>query len=643
MSKEANEAAWAYDTNITDSNLQRMVEVDVAYESYCQSLIPNVTMYLQAPNLEEDYVRQLRLMKEGFGGAPLSQADQLELETIIAEMEGIYAAGKVCDSPTSCKYLDPDLGETMASSRDWDELLGAWKGWRDAVGPAIRPLYSKFVNISNKGARESGYTDSGAMWRTGYDPLSATDFASTVETLWQQVLPLYEQLHCYVRAKLGQHYGEDKVPQDDVIPAHILGNMWAQEWTNVFDLVRPSNKPWIDVTEKMREQGYNYTTMMRLSETFYKSLGFDPLPASFWTKSMFIRPPDRDVVCHASAWDLEDDDIRIKMCTKVTQEDLFTIHHEMGHLYYFHQYRTQPYIYRSGANDGFHEAIGDTVRLSVSTPQHLKEIGLINDIPNDNDSIINYQLAMALEKVAFLPFGYLIDQWRWKVFSGEITSANFTKAWWALRRKYQGIGPPVERTEDDFDPGAKYHVAANVPYMRYFLAHILQFQFHRGLCGMDPFDRRRPRTGDEGGDKKDTPLYQCSIYKNIDAGAKFMSMLGLGRSLQWPDALKVTTGQTEMDATAIADYFAPLHDWLLKQNAGRKCGWNKEGPPVRSAATSDSAGHGVGIAFLSIGVIAIAAGGSYLGFKAWRKRRAQADQYAHMQQLDGDEELALVK
>jgi peptidyl-dipeptidase A len=441
-------------------------------------------------------------------------------------------------------------------SRDPATLLDVWLGWR-TTSPAIRDDYQRFVELTNQGAQELGYPDTGALWRSNYD-MSPDAFAAEVDRLWQQVLPLYESLHCYVRAKLAEFYGEDQVPLDGPIPAHLLGNMWAQDWTNIYDLVAPEDAdPGYDLTALVQNAGYDPLKMVKSGENFFSSIGFKPLPNSFWERSLFTKPQDREVVCHASAWDVEDgDDLRIKMCIEVNAEDFQTIHHELGHNYYQRAYKDQPYLFRSSANDGFHEAIGDAIALSV-TPAYLVKLGLLDHEPPPSKDI-GLLLRDALGKIAFLPFGILVDQWRWGVFSGEIPSDEYNAGWWALRAKYQGIRPPNERNEDLFDPGAKYHIPGNTPYSRYFLAAILQFQFHRAMCEI---------AGHEG------PLNRCTIYGSKEAGRRLNEMLEMGMSRPWPDALEALTGEREADATAIRDYFAPLQAWLDEQNTGRSCGW----------------------------------------------------------------------
>ncbi|HXN55919.1 MAG TPA: M2 family metallopeptidase, partial [Myxococcales bacterium] len=427
------------------------------------------------------------------------------------------------------------------------------------VSKPMRPLYARFVELLNEGSRDIGFADEGALWRSSYD-MPPEAFEQETDRLWSQVKPLYDDLHCYVRARLQKQYGKTLVPDGRPIPAHLLGNMWAQEWGNVYGLAEPyENQSKIDVTSTMVAQGWDWKRMVKTAEGFYTSLGLDPLPQTFWERSMFVKPRDREVVCHASAWNVTiEDDLRIKMCIKVQEADLQTLHHELGHNYYEHSYYKLPVmLYHGGANDGFHEAIGDSLVLSM-TPAYLKKLGLLETLPRDDKGLIDVQMKDALTSIAFLPFAKLVDQWRWDVFSGKTKPSDYNKSWWALRTRYQGVAAPVARSEDDFDPGAKYHVAANVPYTRYFLARILQFQFHRALC---------QAAGFKG------PLHECSVYGSKEAGARLRAMLELGQSKPWQEALFAMTGSREMDASAILDYFAPLRRFLTEQNKGKRCGW----------------------------------------------------------------------
>ena len=507
--------------------------------------------------LPEDVARKLQLLKTSLPlAAPRDAAAQRELAGIGAQLSSMYGSGRYCPrGGAECLTLD-ELTRTMASSRDPGELLDAWKGWR-TISPPMREMYRRFAQLGNEGAQVLGFDDLGVLWRSSYD-MPPEAFREELERLWEQVRPLYEALHCHVRSRLSAFYGSNVVPADGMIPAHLLGNMWAQSWDNIHDLVAPrQQEAGYDLTQLLQARQVGALEMVRFGERFFTSLGFEPLPATFWERSLFTRPADREVVCHASAWDLDmREDLRIKMCIEINAEDFRTIHHELGHNFYQRAYRRQRPLFRGGANDGFHEGIGDTIALSI-TPGYLARIGLLAGEPGAAGDL-DFLLRMALDKVAFLPFGLLIDQWRWGVFSGEIPPEDYNGAWWRLREKYQGIAAPLPRSEADFDPGAKYHVPANTPYTRYFLAHILQFQFHRALCDA---------AGYSG------PLQRCSIYDSREAGRRLAAMLEMGKSRPWPEALAVLTGGEEMDATAILDYFAPLGAWLEEQNANRSCGW----------------------------------------------------------------------
>lgn len=505
--------------------------------------------------------RQLNLLKLSLVmAAPADSQEAEELTRIASRMRASYGKGKFCpDSakPDACLTID-DVTRIMASSREAAELKRVWEGWH-TISVGMRKDYARFAELSNKGAKELGFADTGAMWRAKYD-MPPDAFTQELDRLWGQVRPLYLQLHAYVRMRLRQKYG-DIVPEKGPIPAYLLGNIWAQDWSNVAPLVEPPRaKAGYSLTDILKRRQASAIDMVKMGERFYTSIGFEPLPPTFWERSQFVRPRDREVVCHASAWDIDlRTDIRIKMCIEPTAEDFSTIHHELGHNVYQRAYMNQPVLFRESANDGFHEAIGDTIALSV-TPEYLVQIGLLEKAP-DGASDIGLLLSRALDKIAFLPFGLLIDQWRWKVFAGAISPDAYNKAWWDLRLRYQGVAPPTPRDEAFFDPGAKYHVPDNTPYTRYFLASILQFQFHRALSHTAGCSR---------------PLHRCSIYNNKAAGERLNAALTMGLSKPWPDALEALTGARQMDATAIADYFAPLQRWLEEQNQGVAVGWGDE-------------------------------------------------------------------
>lgn len=555
MQVPAAHAAWSYATNINYDTAAVSAYFNEVLSTKVAKLSKEAAKFNDV-EVDADTRRQLDLLKNGLTMPPPADATKAErLAKIGSDLSAMYGSGEYCREDGTCKSLVEMSGE-MATVRDADLLLEYWKGWREVSKP-MAPLYAEQVSLANEGAAELGFANVSELWRGKYD-MPAEEFPKELDRLWSQVEPFYESLHCHVRAKLGEHYGEDVVPQDKPIPAHLLGNMWAQTWGNVYDIVKPQQEMKVpDVTAALNAQGYDEVAMVKQAESFFSSLGFEELPETFWERSMFQKPEGGDVQCHASAWDLDDkDDLRIKMCIQKTGEEFNVIHHELGHNYYQRAYKDQPLLYRGSANDGFHEAIGDTIALSI-TPKYLKQIGLIDEIP-DASNDIGMLMQVALDKIAFIPFGLMVDQWRWKVLAGEVSPEQYNDLWWELREKYQGVMAPVARDADAFDPGAKYHVPANVPYTRYFLAHILQFQFHKALCDI---------AGDEG------PLNRCSIYGSEKAGKALNDMLEMGMSQPWQNALETLTGSPEMDASTIAAYFAPLKSWLDEQNATRQCGW----------------------------------------------------------------------
>jgi len=570
LSVQDQRADWVRSTFITYDTEILAAKADEDLIAATMQLAKESTRFSRL-KMPEDMARQFKLLRLSLTlAAPSDQKEAQELTQIASRMEGIYGSGKSCPagggsgnasgsalgSASGSECLDLDqLSDILRTSTDPQKLLDAWRGWR-TISPPMRPLFQKYVELGNKGARELGFDDMGAMWRSKYD-MPPEAFTAEMDRLWEQVKPLYLALHAYVRWKLREKYG-DVIPAGGAIPAHLLGNMWAQDWQNIYPLLAPKDAdPGYDLTAILKGRGTQPVDMLKYGERFFTSLGFGPLPKTFWERSLIAKPRDRDVVCHASAWDIDFvEDVRIKACIEINAEDFTMVHHELGHNFYQRAYDQQPFLFRDSANDGFHEAIGDTIALSV-TPEYLKQIGLLPTVP-DSSKDIGLLLKKALEKVAFLPFGLMIDKWRWQVFSGQIPPEKYNESWWKLCLQYQGVAPPVSRSEADFDPGAKYHVAANTPYARYFLAYILQFQFHRALAKIAGCT---------------SPLNRCSIYGSQAAGSRLNAMLAMGTSQPWPKELAALTGQEQMDATAIVDYFAPLKKWLDEQNQGKPVGW----------------------------------------------------------------------
>jgi peptidyl-dipeptidase A len=608
MYPELTAAQWLSNTYIIDDSQLLAAKANEKFLTSLNAWIEQARRF-EGQDMSPETARAINLLKLGTSmPAPRDPQKLAELTRIATRMEGMYGAGTYCsnpEDPSSCRQLGA-LEDVLAKDRSYEAQLDAWQGWHSISRP-MREDYVRFVELVNEGARELGYADAGEMWRSGYD-MSPVELAAETDRLWGQVKPLYEQLHCYARARLEAQYpGRGSV--DGLLPAHLMGNMWQQDWGNLWDILAPYSQQQagadLDVggalerryqselnarlarenalidSERRAEvvraaQLESARQMTRQAEEFYVSLGMPKLPESYWEKTQFIKPRDRDVVCHASAWDMnmggedgKSPDVRTKMCIKPNEEDFFTIYHELGHVYYYLAYNHLPPLFQAGAHDGFHEAIGDTIELAM-TPAYLKSIGLVGDQQTSQEALVNAQMRMALAKVAFMPFGLMIDRWRWGVFDGSITPDRYNQAWWELKAKYQGVAPVAPRGEDFFDPGAKYHVPGNTPYTRYFLSHVLQFQFYKALCDA---------AGHQG------PLYECTFAGNKAAGEKFWAMLSKGASQPWQQTMKELTGGEQMDASAVLEYFAPLQDWLKQQNEGRACGWT---PPATAGTPAAS-------------------------------------------------------
>jgi peptidyl-dipeptidase A len=552
-------AQWVNATYITDDTDALAAHFGTIGTEMSVRFANEAARYAGVDGLDYDTKRKLDILRSALVlPAPTTPGAAAELNTISTRLTSTYGKGR--GTLDGKPMTGNDLEEKMGTVRNPAQLQEMWTSWHTNVGRPMRSDYARLTEIANQGAKELGFSDTGAMWRSRYD-MPPDEFAAMTDRLWNEVKPLYDQLHCYTRAKLNDKYGDQVQPETGPIRSDLLGNMWAQEWGNIYDVVAPKGAGDVgyDLTDLLMRSKYTPEKIVRTGEGFFTSLGFAPLPESFWTRSMITAPRDREVICHASAWDVDNiEDLRIKMCTKVNADDFVTVHHELGHNFYQRAYNKQPLLYLDSANDGFHEAIGDMIALSV-TPEYLVQIGLLprNKVPSA-DKDIGLLLRQAMDKVAFLPFGLLVDKWRWRVFSGEVPVSGYEQGWNDLRLQYQGIAPPVARSEQDFDPGAKYHIPASVPYTRYFLARILQFQFYEAAC------KQAGWTG---------PLHRCSFYGNKEVGRRLNAMLEMGASRPWPDALEAFTGTREMSGQAMINYFRPLIAWLEQQNRGRQCGW----------------------------------------------------------------------
>ncbi|KAM4818332.1 LOW QUALITY PROTEIN: angiotensin-converting enzyme 2 [Thomomys bottae] len=568
LSYQSSLASWNYNTNISEENAQKMNEVEAKWSAFYEEQ-SKLAKTFQLQEIQDPILkRQLQVLQQS-GSSALSEDKNKQLNTILNKMSTIYSTGKVCNpnNPQECLLLEPGLDDIMAKSTDYSERLWVWEGWRSEVGKQLRPLYEEYVVLKNEMARANNYEDYGDYWRGDYEAEGGVGYdydrdqlIEDVERTFAQIKPLYEHLHAYVRTKLMNIY-PSYISPTGCLPAHLLGDMWV-DLTNLYSLVIPfEQKPNIDVTDAMVQQAWDADRIFKEAENFFVSVGLPKMTQGFWKNSMLTEPGDkRKVVCHPTAWDLGKGDFRIKMCTKVTMDNFLTAHHEMGHIQYDMAYASQPFLLRNGANEGFHEAVGEIMSLSAATPEHLKSIGLLPpDFHEDNETEINFLLKQALTIVGTMPFTFMLEKWRWMVFKGEIPKDQWMKKWWEMKREIVGVVEPVPHDETYCDPATLFHVSNDFSFIRYYTRTIYQFQFQEALCKAAKY---------EG------PLYKCDISNSTEAGHKLLNMLTLGKSEPWTLALESVVGARNMDVRPLLNYFEPLLTWLKDQNKNSFVGWN---------------------------------------------------------------------
>ncbi|KAL6112857.1 ace2 [Pungitius sinensis] len=570
-------ASWAYNTDISAENSDKLSEEGQIWGNFYTKMSEESLQFPLDQITDPEIKLQLVSLQDKGSGA-LSPDKAAHLSKVMSEMSTIYSTATVClKDDTDCQTLEPGLEHVMATSKDYFDRLHVWEGWRTNVGKKMRPLYEDYVDLKNEAAKLNGFKDYGAYWRYNYETMeedarykyTRDQLMEDVRSVYKEIMPLYKELHAYVRAKLVNVY-PGHIDPEGPLPAHLLGDMWGRFWTNLYPLSVPyPEKPDIDVSQAMVNQNWTELEIFKEAEKFFKSVDLYEMFPNFWTNSMLVKPEgERKVVCHPTAWDMGNKkDFRIKMCTKVNMDDFLTVHHEMGHNQYQMAYRNLSYLLRDGANEGFHEAVGEIMSLSAATPKHLKSLALLPlDFVDDSETEINFLLKQALTIVATLPFTYMLEEWRWQVFAGNITKDEWMRRWWEMKRELVGVEEPVPRDETYCDPPALFHVSGDYSFIRYFTRTIYQFQFQKALCDA---------AGHTGA------LFKCDITGSKTAGTKLRNMLELGRSQSWTRALDTISGDVKMNARPLLDYFQKLHDWLQAENKKkhRRVGWKTETTP----------------------------------------------------------------
>lgn len=553
---------WLHSTNVTEYNQNISLTKQANLDLFNSKAYFTAKKFIEAHkkgdlNLTDDALRQLQKV----GQAALKGPERERLNSVMGNISLIFTHAELgeerdgegnihltdgCQGKQTCLKLAPDLTEIFSKNRDYDYLSQLWWKWREVVGKKIRSLVPQMVELKNKMAQLNGFSDYGEQLRAKYE----TDgFEATVRRLNAQVAPLYRLVQAYVRDQLQETYNDTVIPSDGMLPASVLGDMWGRMWTEIYDIVEPyPNMTSMDRTPQMVQQNYTVRHMYDITDEFYTSMGLKPMPRLFYNRSMLERPKGREVECHATAWDFFDgEDFRIRMCTEVNFKDLETVHHEIGHVQYFMQYAHQPFVYRDGANDGFHEAIGELMGMTMASVSHLRHLGLLSETDTPHENSINYLMRTALKTVSTIPFHYVNDLWRWELYRGEIPQDSWNARYWELKKLHVGVQPPVDRTEEHLDIFNIFHVTHDYDMIRYFTRTILQFQFAEALCDA---------AGYQG------PLHDCDFSTSEAAGAKLAAMLSLGASRHWKDAMEQLTGTRDMDASAMLRYFAPLQQWL---------------------------------------------------------------------------------
>ncbi|XP_062268927.1 angiotensin-converting enzyme 2 [Platichthys flesus] len=576
-------ASWAYNTDISQANSDKLSVQGQIWGSFYNQMSEE-SLKFPIDQIKDPEIKLQLISLQDKGAGALSTDKAAHLSKIMSDMNTIYSTAKVClkDEPLNCQTLEPGLEDVMFNSRDYAKRLHVWEGWRKETGKKMRPLYENYVDLKNEASKLNGFEDYGSYWRYNYETIeedpqykyTRDQLMGDVRSIYKEILPLYKELHAYVRSKLIEVY-PGHIDAQGQLPAHLLGDMWGRFWTNLYPLTVPyPDKPDIDVSQTMVEQGWSEMRLFKEAEKFFMSVGLYEMFPNFWNDSMLVKPDDgRQVVCHPTAWDMGNrEDFRIKMCSKVNMEDFLTVHHEMGHNQYQMAYRNLSYLLRDGANEGFHEAVGEIMSLSAATPKHLQSLGLLPaNFTYDKETEINFLLKQALTIVATLPFTYMLEEWRWQVFAGNIPKDQWMQRWWEMKRDMVGVMEPVPRDETYCDPPALFHVSGDYSFIRYFTRTIYQFQFQKALCDA---------AGHTG------PLSSCDITNSTVAGTKLRDMLELGRSQSWTRALHTISGDVKMDARPLLDYFATLHEWLKADNKknNRMVGWQSAIDPLSQNA-----------------------------------------------------------
>ncbi len=548
---ESGLAEWESNTHIVEgdtTNAARTRRANEALAAFVGSAenIERIRGYLERRSeLTPLQERQLRAMLYEAAESPGTIPDVVS-ERIAAEAEQSENLFGFTFRLRGEEITPNEIDALLRTSNDLDERLAVWEASKE-VGPALKPGLLKLRDLRNQTVQALGYDDFFTYQVSDYG-MSTFDMLTLTEQMVTQLRPLYREIHTWVRYELADRY---HAPVPQLIPAHWLPNRWAQDWGALVTVEG------LDVTAALGERSPEW--IVRQGEAFYKSLGFDPLPESFYERSsLYPLPPGADYKknTHASAWHMDlGSDMRSLMSVETNREWWETTLHELGHIYYYQSYtrREVPLMLRGGANRAYHEGIGSLMGLASLQRSFLVNQGLA---PEDAEvDQVAQLLQEALNYVVFIPFSAgAMTRFEHALYVEDLSPDRFNAKWWELVRLYQGVAPPAPRGEFYADALTKTHIN-NDPgqYYDYALSNALLFQLHnhiaQNILGQDPHD--------------------TDYWGSEEVGKFLYELMAPGASRPWREVLQETTGQ-QLNAQAMIEYFQPLYEWLVQQNRGRE-------------------------------------------------------------------------
>ena len=549
---QSAQAEWRSNTHIVEGDSSNRIATQQANEALAsftgsKENIEKAREFLSKKDqLSEIQVKQLERILYAAANNPQTVPELVE-KRIKAEAEQVEKLYGFNFSLRGKDISPNDMDEILRTSSDPDERLAVWTASKE-VGKDLKSGLADLKELRNKTVQALGYDDYFAYQVSDYG-MSTAEMMALNQRLVSELLPLYRELHTYARYELAKRYGVKEVP--DMLPAHWLPNRWGQDWNAMV------NVEGVDLDGALSDKPREW--LMEQGERFYKSLGFGPLPASYWEKSsLYPLPEDAGYKKnnHASAWHMDlQEDVRCLMSIVPNRDMYETVHHELGHIYYFMAYTNPnvPPLLREGANRAYHEGIGSLMGLAAMQKPFLAGLELIPESAGSDD--MQSLLKEALNYVVFIPWSAgVMTEFEHDLYATDLSADQYTARWWDLKKKYQGIVAPNERGPEYCDPASKTHINNDAAqYYDYALSFVLLFQLHDHIAGK--ILHQDPRA--------------TNYYGSKEVGTFLQGILEKGASGDWRKMLKEKTGE-DLSARAMLSYFEPLMGYLKEQNKGRK-------------------------------------------------------------------------